>query len=432
MTNRRDSRQRYDAVVVGGGLSGLAAGIELRRLGRSVLMLERRPVAGGLCGTTIVDGYEFVVACNDFGVGLERELRGLGVPAAFQRRSTRFHFEDRVVELPLGWRTSLSLLARGRGGLRAWRSLRLRPEATLLDFARFLESHALRDLVLSLAYPLGIAPARLLLATLGASLSRRYGYGYQRPIAPVGGPAALIAACVGRFEELGGTLRLGSACREIRSEQGRKLVLTDEGPLVAERVLTSEPPAVPPHDADGLAVSTFLVALDRGLAWPEGVHTIAWFPRDVGAWLEQLDAGEEAEAFGFHLFRSDLPARPDHYTVNVCLFLSRGVGEPEPGHLARVEAYVFGQLERLLPGFGRATLYRRFLSPDGFEALHGLSSRPVARLHGPRRPKPPAFDPNSGVHRIGNAVEPPGDHAGQAVLSGILAARHAAQGLRVR
>jgi phytoene dehydrogenase-like protein len=160
VTNRHDSRERFAASVVGGGLSGLAAGIELRRLGCSVLMLERRPVAGGLCGTAIVDGYEFVVACNDFGLGVERELRRLGVAAAFHRRSSRFHFEDRVVELPLGWRTSLSLLARARGGLRAWRSLRRQPEATLLDLAHFLESRALRDLVLSLAYPFGVAPSR--------------------------------------------------------------------------------------------------------------------------------------------------------------------------------------------------------------------------------------------------------------------------------
>jgi hypothetical protein len=108
------------------------------------------------------------------------------------------------------------------------------------------------------------------------------------------------------------------------------LVLTDAGPVVAARVLTSEPPASPAPGAGGLAVSTFLVALDRGFAWPEGIHTIAWFPPDIGAWLAQLDAGGEAEAFGFHLFRSDLPTRPDHYTVNICSCSSRGVGEVGP------------------------------------------------------------------------------------------------------
>src|SRR6516162_6109864 len=42
---------RYDAVVVGGGHNGLTAAAYLARAGRSVLVLERRPVLGGACVT---------------------------------------------------------------------------------------------------------------------------------------------------------------------------------------------------------------------------------------------------------------------------------------------------------------------------------------------------------------------------------------------
>ena len=43
--------QRYDAVVVGGGHNGLVAAAYLARGGRSVLVLERRPVLGGAAVT---------------------------------------------------------------------------------------------------------------------------------------------------------------------------------------------------------------------------------------------------------------------------------------------------------------------------------------------------------------------------------------------
>lgn len=46
-------------LVIGGGLAGLACAHELQRRGRDVLVLERRPRAGGVVGTLEVDGFRF-------------------------------------------------------------------------------------------------------------------------------------------------------------------------------------------------------------------------------------------------------------------------------------------------------------------------------------------------------------------------------------
>jgi phytoene dehydrogenase-like protein len=46
-----NSRQQYDAIVVGGGHNGLTAAAYLARAGRSTLVLERRHMVGGCCVT---------------------------------------------------------------------------------------------------------------------------------------------------------------------------------------------------------------------------------------------------------------------------------------------------------------------------------------------------------------------------------------------
>ncbi|WP_261859749.1 FAD-dependent oxidoreductase [Mycobacterium marinum] len=59
-------------MVIGSGISGLTAAINLQRNGIRTLVVERREVPGGLCGTFTLDGYEFVTGCNDFGGGSGR------------------------------------------------------------------------------------------------------------------------------------------------------------------------------------------------------------------------------------------------------------------------------------------------------------------------------------------------------------------------
>ena len=46
-----------DVVIVGAGLAGLAAGIELQRAGRDVIVLEASDGPGGRVRTDVVDGY---------------------------------------------------------------------------------------------------------------------------------------------------------------------------------------------------------------------------------------------------------------------------------------------------------------------------------------------------------------------------------------
>ena len=45
-----------DIIIIGSGLSGLSAGIELTDMGRRVTMFERWKIAGGRCADWVMDG----------------------------------------------------------------------------------------------------------------------------------------------------------------------------------------------------------------------------------------------------------------------------------------------------------------------------------------------------------------------------------------
>ena len=106
---RVSPNREFDVAILGAGLSGLVAALHLQAAGRRVILLERREVAGGLCGTHERGGFEFVIACNDFGQGMEREMKALGVAVAFHHKKTRFHLESGIIEFPPSRRTLLRL-----------------------------------------------------------------------------------------------------------------------------------------------------------------------------------------------------------------------------------------------------------------------------------------------------------------------------------
>jgi phytoene dehydrogenase-like protein len=50
---------RYDAIVIGGGLSGLTAGITAAKRGKKILLLEKHLTVGGLAAGFTRKGYYF-------------------------------------------------------------------------------------------------------------------------------------------------------------------------------------------------------------------------------------------------------------------------------------------------------------------------------------------------------------------------------------
>ncbi len=428
------ARREPEVVVVGAGLSGLAAALCTQAAGRRTWILERRSQPGGLCGTQVLDGREFPIACNTFGRGLAAFCRRFGVALELREERTRLDFERggrvRRLELPLSLGTALRLLPHAPALRELWRHARQGSAQTLDQLlTQAGVAGELADWLAALGYPFGLPPARLPLDWIAAECSREQSYGYAHPTQPLGGPGVMAAAFARRFEELGGEIRYGCevlGCERASGAGGRERLRlrSSEGELAARAVITSEPRFGEwPADArPGLEISTLQLGVSRALRWPTGTHTLSWFPAGIADWLGALDAGEEPPVAGFQVFESGLDSG-DELALSVHCFLPRGMRDPDAARRAHAEDALLSGLERLLPGFGAALRYRRLLAPADFERLHGLSCAVIGRQPPPGLRKPEPFDSRTGLTHVGHSVGPPGDHAGQALRSGEQAAR---------
>lgn len=416
-----------DAVIVGAGIAGLVAGLRLQQAGRATVIVERGARAGGLCATLDEGGLTFAVGCNEFGAGLVQMLGQLGVEASFHRPRARFHFGRTVVELPPNLRTAGALAIRLPQLARAaWGSRRVDTLGALID--GYVRDPFLADLACLPAFAVMRSPDDVGLASIRADLSPELGYGYDKSHTPVGGPRALVDAMVSRYQALGGTLRLNEAAQRVTpGDGGGHVVHTARGALRAANVLSSADLAGDrigdgQSAKPGLEVGLVLLAVRCTHPLPAGLHTFDGFTPGVARMLRDLDAGVGVDAPSWHAICPDLPERDGRYALTVFVPLARGERDPPIARQERLIAHIRQAIDRWSPGFDGAVAWASFVTPDAYEARVGLRPRLSPWVRPVGVDKPPSLDPRTGVARLGTAVDPPGEHAGAAALSGWRAA----------
>lgn len=410
-----------DVVVVGAGLAGLSAAVELANAGRRVRVIERRAVAGGRCGTFVHADHRFTVGCNDFGRRIVSDLRELGAPVAFTPSTVDIHLGDVRIGSgsPLG---TLGFVLRHAPGLvRLVRGVRARRAPTvgaLLD--AFVRDDAIAGLVGLIAYAIGTPLHRWRTDDLAADFAKANAYGHDRAVVPVDGVQAIVDALVRRLHERGGELRTELGCAALERDAGGWVVHGDHGETMpAAAVISSMAPRerASASEPAGLAVAQCLFVLRGDFAWGR-VRTSIVMPAGAPTWLAELDAGGWPAQLAFHGFRDHQDAEAT--TVTAYFLAPRGVGSFSDAVRATMLGRVVDGLDRVRPGFAAAVRHAALLDPDDYTRRHGLRSE-LANARCDAGPLP-SRDATTGVLRIGNGVGAPGEHANAAMLSGRRAA----------
>jgi phytoene dehydrogenase-like protein len=415
-----------DAIVVGAGLAGMSAALRLAGAGRSVLVIDRRRVAGGRCGAFELDGHRFTVGCNDFGRRMARELEQLGARVDFAPGSNVFDFDGLRLRIPPTAATLIRILPNVPSVARA--VLRVVKGGTRLLGELFDE----RDrkglgfqLISLLGYALGTPPQYLRADLVLADYSKQYDYGHFDMVVPVGGPQAITDAMVARCAQLDVELLLDAEVTDVRRDGACFVVRTSRGAQRARAIVTTHNPA--PRRRAGLKVAQLLFALPKEVPFV-GARVLAFCPARADRWIGELDAGRFPETFGFHVFDNEEtgPSR----TLTGFLLAPRGMDRFDSALRERILEDVERRVGAYVPGFASHLAYRRLLDPAEYEALHGVSPSLSHDIYDAGQDPLPIAGDEPDLYRIGNAVAPPGDHANAAVLSGIWAAEHALENLR--
>jgi phytoene dehydrogenase-like protein len=297
---------KYDSIIIGAGMSGLAAGIRLAHFGQRVCMLERHYAVGGL------NSY-YRLGRRNYDVGLHAvtnyrpkgDKRG---PLARLLRQLRFAWEDFGLAPQVGSRIAFPGVALDFNNDSALLEAEVaknfpreidnfrRLQAEILDYDGIEAPKArasARDIVgRTIGDPLLIEMLFCPIMLYGSASERDMEFGqfsilfrsiFQEGLArPISGIRMILKKLVQRFKLLGGELRLRAGVQRITVEGGevREIVLDDGSALSARKILSSAGWCETMRMCD---VGKIVEPDESGqLSFIESVSTLNVEPRDLG------------------------------------------------------------------------------------------------------------------------------------------------------
>lgn len=284
--NSGKSPEKWDTVIVGSGVGGLAAAICLAREGQKVLVLEQHEVPGGWCHSFYLNGHRFTPGVHYLGLLGEGEptndlYRGLGIandlvffrmnPEAYEhvyigeeqfhfpaspeklisRLSQRFPSEKKRID------TYLNLIRKVSEELYSlpyikgfWQKLTL-PYRTrhfgkygMLSLQRVIKWHIknrlLRNVLNVQCGDHGVSPKKVPFVLHSATMYHYLKGGYY----PMGGGGALVKAMTNAIKRHKGEIRTGRTVKKIILEGNENkravgVLLENGAPIYADRVVSN-------------------------------------------------------------------------------------------------------------------------------------------------------------------------------------------------
>jgi phytoene dehydrogenase-like protein len=263
-----NTRSHYDAVIIGAGMSGMAAGIRLAHFGKSVCIFERHNAVGGLNGFYSIAGRRFDVglhAMTNFvppgvkGTPLTKLLRQLRIDrdefALCEQKQSRVAFGPRG-DLSLRFTNNFAVLEADvaaafprqidgfRELVRVIRtydavSLDLRPESARAVLQSYLTEPLLEEMLLCPLMYYGSATEHDMdFGQFVIMFNALYLEGLARPYE---GVRRVIRILLEKYRKAGGERRMKCGVRQIVSRDGRAaaLILDDGSEVTADHVISS-------------------------------------------------------------------------------------------------------------------------------------------------------------------------------------------------
>lgn len=256
---------RFDTVIIGAGMSGLAAGIRLAMFGRDVLIVERHNAPGGLNSFYSFDGRKYDVGLHAVtnyvppgtrGRPLTKLLRQLRIPhrdfALCPQRGSRVAFPGIDLRFNNDFEAFEAEVARAfPGQIDGFRSLvaeirgfdEVALDAPALSarevVGRHLTDPVLIDMLFCPVMYYGSSQERDMdFGQFAIMFKSLFEEGFARPYE---GVRQIIRVLLQRYRELGGRRRMKCGVRRIVSGSGRaqRLVLDDGTEIEADHVIST-------------------------------------------------------------------------------------------------------------------------------------------------------------------------------------------------
>lgn len=306
----------YDVVIIGAGMSGLAAGIRLAHFGKKVCLFERHNAPGGLNSFYSLDGRKYDVGLHAMtnyvapgvkGTPLGKLLRQLRIDrdefalcpqkqsrVAFRDCALRFTNDFAVLDAEIGakfpherdgWRRLVELV-RTYDDV----SLDARPVSARQVVGEHLRDPMLTDMIFCPVMYYGSAQERdMEFGQFVIMFKALYLEGFARPFE---GVRQIIRVLLEKFRAAGAERRMKCGVARIIEENGRaaRLVLDDGSEVTATQVISSiglpetlklcEPPRSAEADANTGALSfveTISIFRPQPASWGWGEDTIVFF-----------------------------------------------------------------------------------------------------------------------------------------------------------
>ena len=428
-----DSKCIYDAVIVGGGLSGLMAGISLQKSGYKTIIVEKRSETGGLCGTFTLDGREFIIACNDFGKSIEQYFKALQIPQAFKPVKMKLHFSFGEMVFPLRG-SAFNLLKFTPDIIRLVKAANAIKKGTLsyVYLAELINNHCknedFKDLLYTTVYGAGTPAELLRLDDIVATLfNKELNYGYNETVVPIGGLGKMVDNMTRYFKVLGGMLILETAVtHSSKIYDNLHEINLSNGKILTSKTLLSSKGRLDQYSGkfqSGLKLGMLHLSVHNSFKFPDSFHTMAYMPKGINDWFSQFHEGMFPVQFGFHFVKSELQNHGDSYGITAYHYVPRGIEVISEGQKKIIRDYIIEKMNVCLSGIKEAVIYEKHLDPAAFTKVHeGLSSVLFAKMMEGDFEKPEIYDEKNDTYFIGNTVNPPGEHACGAMLSGLKAA----------